>query len=98
MAQAPATLQIGSGAQVRPRPLTTEPPLVRGLLIGTAVVFLTLFLLLPLGLVVVYYGFTMLGESLSAHPEFYPHLILWLPNFIFQAVGAALLWHANRGI
>ena len=42
------TLQVGSAALVRGRSLTTEPPLVRRLLIGTAVAFLTLFLLVPL--------------------------------------------------
>jgi len=53
---------------------------------------------LALGLIALYFGIQFVGQSLASHPQYAPHLLMWLPNILFQSVGAVLLWRANRGI
>jgi lipopolysaccharide export system permease protein len=55
-------------------------------------------ILVAVGLVLIYYTLQFIGQSLSSHAEYAPHLFMWIPNLVFQATGAVLLWRANRGI
>jgi lipopolysaccharide export system permease protein len=50
---------------------------------------------LSLGIVLTYYVIIILAEAFKARTSFYPELIIWIPNVIFQILGIVLLIRAN---
>ncbi len=51
---------------------------------------------LALLIVGVYYFIGAFGKGLKSYAGFYPELIIWMPNIIFQSVGFWLFYRANR--
>ena len=47
-------------------------------------------------IVLLYYVLGAIGKGLKGHAGFYPELIIWTPNILFQAVGFYLFYRANR--
>jgi lipopolysaccharide export system permease protein len=52
---------------------------------------------IALAVLAVYYSFVILGQSLDTRVHLHPHLILWVPNILFDLLGLWLLARANRG-
>jgi lipopolysaccharide export system permease protein len=51
---------------------------------------------ISLGVVIIYYLLIILSKALEERAAWYPEVIVWLPNFVFQALGFFLLWKSNR--
>lgn len=51
---------------------------------------------MALGLTILYYAFVILGQSLDTRADLFPHLIFWIPNMVFQAIGAVLILRAEH--
>jgi lipopolysaccharide export system permease protein len=43
-----------------------------------------------------YYFLVIVAEALSNRPQFFPEIIVWMPNFIFQTLGILLLSRISR--
>ena len=55
-------------------------------------------LALALAVALIYYAFQAFAQSLDTNAAAHPHLLVWLPNFVFIGLGTWLFWRANRGL
>lgn len=55
-------------------------------------------LFVALLLIAAYYGFFILGDAWSTRTNLHPWVLVWIPNFLFQAIGAILLYRADRRV
>lgn len=56
----------------------------------------TVGIFLAVILMVLYYSFIVMAQAVETQPLYMPYLIVWIPTFLFQGLGAWLLWRANR--
>jgi len=50
---------------------------------------------MALVLLLVYYTFIIVAQSLDTRPQLHPQYLLWIPNLLFQAVGIHLIRRAD---
>src|ERR1051326_674025 len=53
-------------------------------------------ILISLGLVRSYYFCVILSETFKNKPQYFPEVILWGPNIVFEILGLILLWRVAR--
>jgi lipopolysaccharide export system permease protein len=53
-------------------------------------------ILVSLILAVLWYFLIVFAQGLKDKPQYYPELILWVPNLLFQLIGGVLLWRQNQ--
>ena len=51
---------------------------------------------IALGLMLLYYGILIGVKSMEGQAQWSPHLLLWVPNLLFQLLGVVLIMRKNR--
>ena len=46
---------------------------------------------ISLSVMILYYAFLIIAKSLSKRPEFYPHVIIWIPSLVCLVIAVILI-------